>query len=124
MALGYENLEIYQLSHKLAVEVHKTSLDLPKFEFYEEGSQLRRSAKSILCNIVEGFGRRKYKNEFLKFLIYALASCDETSEHLKILIETGSLINDKIGVYFLASYEELGRKINNFIKAVNSGHIT
>ena len=124
MAQSYKDLEIYQMSHRLAIEIHKASLDLPKFELYEEGSQIRRSAKSIPCNIVEGFGSRKYKGEFLKFLIYALASCDETREHLEILIETGSLENKKLGENFLASYNELGKKINNFIKAVTVGHNT
>jgi hypothetical protein len=53
MARNYRDLEIYRLSHKLAVEVHKASLKLPRFEIYEEGSQLRRAAKSIPTNIVE-----------------------------------------------------------------------
>ena len=123
MAQSYKDLEIYQMSHKLAVEIHKASFDLPKFEIYEEGNQLRRSAKSIPCNIVEGFGRRNYKNDFLKFLIYAQSSCDETKEHLEILIDTNSMENE-CGKKFLVCYEELGRKINNFIKAVNTGHIT
>jgi len=39
MAQSYKDLEIYRLSHKLAVEVHGVSLELPKFEMYEEGSQ-------------------------------------------------------------------------------------
>ena len=124
MAQSYRDLDIYRLSHKLAVEVHSVSLKLPKFEMYEEGSQLRRAAKSIPSNIVEGFGRRRYKNDFLKFLIYALASCDETREHLEMLFETGSLGGKDTFEYFLEKYDELGRKLNNFIKAVSSGHMT
>jgi len=58
------------------------SLSLPKFEMYEEGSQIRRSSKSVSNNIVEGFGRRKYKQEFIRFLTFSLGSCDETIEHL------------------------------------------
>jgi four helix bundle protein len=82
----YEDLEIYRLSHDLAIEIHKVSLSLPKLKLYEEGSQLRRSAKAIpVNNIVEGFGRRRDKNEFIRFLTFALASCDETKEHLRSL---------------------------------------
>ena len=124
MAQSYRDLEIYRLSHTLAVEVHRASLKLPRFELYEEGAQLRRAAKSISSDIVEGFGRRRYKNEFLKFLTYALASCDETREHLEILSETGSLENSEEFSYFLSKYDELGKKINNFIKAVDKGHMT
>jgi len=118
----YNDLEIYQLSHNLAIEIHKLSLRLPKFELYEEGSQLRRAAKAIPVNIVEGFGRRRYKKDFVRFLTFALASCDETKEHLKILYETESLTDNDIFMRFIPRYEELGRKIYNFIKAVESGH--
>jgi len=51
----YKDLDIYKLSHRLAVEIHKMALKLPKFEMYEEGAQIRRSSKSISTNIVEGF---------------------------------------------------------------------
>ncbi|MCK4476075.1 MAG: four helix bundle protein [Methanophagales archaeon] len=118
----YKDLEIYQLSHGLVIKIHRISLSMPKFELYEEGSQLRRAAKSIPANIVEGFGRRRYKNEFIRFLTFALASCDETKEHLKILYGTGSLKDSDIFDSILQRYEELGRKIHNFIKAVESGH--
>lgn len=120
---SYKDLEIYQLAHRLAVEVHQVSLVLPKFEAYEEASQLRRAAKSVPANIVEGFGRRRYKGEFIRFLTYAHASCNETIEHLEILIETGSLATDK-GQGMLKDYDLLGRKINRFIQSVMQQHLT
>lgn len=63
---SYGDLDIYKRAHKLAIEIHEMSLNLLKFEIYEEGSQIRRSSKSIKSNIVEGFGRRRYKQEFIK----------------------------------------------------------
>ncbi len=47
----YEDLEIYRMSYKLALNVHKLISTLPKNEYYEEGSQIRRSSKSITVNI-------------------------------------------------------------------------
>ena len=61
---SYRDLEIYQLSYELAVKVHKFTLGLPKYEQYEEGSQVRKSSKGITSCIVEGYGRRKYKADF------------------------------------------------------------
>jgi hypothetical protein len=40
---SYRDLDIYKLAFDLAVRVHKASLTLPKFELYEQGSQIRRS---------------------------------------------------------------------------------
>lgn len=115
---SYHDLEIYRLAKALAVEVHSKTLNhLPKFEMYEVGSQIRRSAKSVGANIVEGFGRKKYRGEYVQFLTYALASCSETQYHLEVLQPTGSL-NDEISQDLLQRYQELGRKIHNFRKAV------
>ena len=121
---SYKDLKIYKRSHRLAVEVHEMSLKLPKFELYEQGSQIRRASKSIFSNIVEGFGRRRYKAEFIKSLTYSLASCDETKEHLDILFETKSLKDKKVYEFLLNKYEELGKMIAGFIKSVEFGHKT
>jgi four helix bundle protein len=61
--------------------VHKLSLTLPKFELYEEGSQIRRSSKSATSMIIDGYGRRRYKADFIKYLVYAQSECDETIVH-------------------------------------------
>ena len=52
------DLEIYQIAFDLAIVTHRHTLKLPKYENYELGSQLRRASKSIVFNIVEGYGRR------------------------------------------------------------------
>ncbi len=121
---SYKDLDIYKIAHKLAVEIHKMSLELPKFEMYEEGSQIRRSSKSIKSNIAEGFGRRRYKQEFIKFLTYSLASCDETTDHLDTLYETKSFVDDEKYRKLSEEYDYLGRMITNFTKSVALGHKT
>jgi four helix bundle protein len=119
---SYEDLEIYSLAKQLAVRLHKITIEkLPKFEMFEEGSRIRRSSKSIVSNIVEGFGRRRYKNEFVRFLTYAIASCDETKNHLQMLYETKSLSKDEFAVIF-SDYEELGAKLYSFRAAVIKNH--
>jgi four helix bundle protein len=121
---SYRDLDIYKKAHKLAIEIHEMSLKLPKFEMYEEGSQIRKSSKSVKNNIVEGFGRRRYKQEFIKFLTYSIASCDETRDHLDTLYETKSLRSKERYEYFCEEYDHLGKMISNFIKSVDSGHKT
>jgi four helix bundle protein len=116
---SYRDLEIYKLSYDLAIKIHKMSLKLPKFEMYEEGSQIRRSSKGITSCIVEGYGRKKYKAEFVKFLVYAHASCDETILHLNFIKDT-HVFNGEEMKSLLDAYDELGRKINRYIKYVEN----
>jgi len=118
---SYRDLQVYQLSFRLAVEVDRVSKRLPLHEMYEEGRQLRRSAKSIPANIAEGFGRRRYKGEYVRFIIYALASCDETQVHLDILHATGSLPHAEYE-YLSKEYDHLGRMLNNLLQRIIAGH--
>lgn len=99
------------------------SVQLPKFEQYEVASQIRRSVKSIKSNIVEGYGRRRYKLEFIRFLVIAHASCDETIDHLETLYETRSLNDEKLYKYLNDTLNILGKKLNCFIRAVEEKHI-
>jgi len=113
---SYRDLDIYNSAYELALEVHNLSMKLPKHELFEQGSQVRRAAQSIKDNIVEGFGRRRYKAEFIRYLIFAQSSHDETLNQL-------NMINQ---IYFkenpiselIEQYEVLGRKINRFIQYV------
>jgi four helix bundle protein len=117
--VSYKNLEIWQESQKIVVDIHKMALEkLPKFEMYEEGSQIRKSSKSVKSTIVEGYGRRRYKPEYIRFLIFAIASNDETIDHLETLYETGSLKDQELYQNLHDRIEILGKKLNNFIKAV------
>src|SRR5512139_44900 len=121
--MSYRTLEIWQLARDLSVEIHRMTLKLlPKLEMYEEASQIRRSAKSIRSNIVEGYGRRRYKLEFIRFLTYAHASCDETIDHLETLHETRSLADDALYERLQQKLNRLGGKLNQFIRGVELQH--
>jgi four helix bundle protein len=123
--MSYRRLEVWQLARALTVDIHRMTLhELPKFELYEEGSQIRRSMKSIRANIVEGYGRRRYKQDFVRFITYALASNDETTDHLETLFETESLKNGTLFEDLNSRLDALGRKLNNFLQSVESGHRT
>ena len=121
--MNYRNLEVWQLAREAVIAVHDMTLTkLPKFEAFEEASQIRRSIKSVKSCIVEGYGRRRYKQEFVRFLTYSLASCDETADHLDTLIITGSLQDTSVSDDISSKLETLGRKLNLFLQSVERGH--
>jgi four helix bundle protein len=118
-------MEIWQLARTLVIDIHKMTLTkLPKFEMFEEGSQIRRSMKSVKATIVEGYGRRSYKQEFIRFLTYALASCDETMDHLETLYETHSLTDPVLYQDLHVRLELLGKKTNLFRQSVERSHLS
>lgn len=115
---GYKDLEVYRLAKELAIKVHKMTLALPKCELYEEGSQVRRSSKGVATAIVEGYGRSRYKAEYIKYLTYAHAECDETILHLEFLYETQSLDDKNTYDELNTLYNQLGKKLNKYIQWV------
>ena len=122
--MSYRTLDIWDLARELVTDVHHISLKLPKFELYEEGSQIRRSMKSVKSNILEGYGRRRYKHDFIRFLNYSHASCDETIDHLETLYETNSLTDRTVYDKLHERLDRLGDKLNRFIQRVESSHRT
>lgn len=115
---GYRELDIYKESKRLAIEIHTMSMTLPKFELYEEGSQIRRSSKAVPSHIVEGYGRRRYKADYIKFLIYSQSECDETMVHLEFLFETGSMSDKDKYDHLIEEYDLLSKRINKFTQWV------
>jgi four helix bundle protein len=123
--MSYKKLEVWQLSREVVIAIHKMTLEkLPKFEMYEEGRQIRKSSKSVKSMIVEGYGRRRYKQDFIRFLTYSIASNDETMDHLETLFETESLTDKDLYDSLRSRIDILGRKLNLFIQTVEAEHIS
>ena len=110
---SYNDLKVYQDSFELFMKVHRFSLRLPKYELYEQGSQLRRSADSVNSNIVEGYGRKSYKKDFLRFLTFAHASNCETINHLRKIAAVYPSHKEE-ALKLIARYDNLGVKLHNF----------
>ncbi len=113
---SYKDLDIYTLSLSLFYKTHTLSLKLSNYEKYELGSQLRRSSGSVVSNIVEGYGRKQYKADFIKFLTYSHASNIETTCHFEriefLYLDLANVLKDE--------YDKLGAKIFSFIRYVKS----
>lgn len=121
---GYKDLRVYQLAHSLALRVHTLTLQLPRFEMYEEGPQVRRSSKRVSAGIVEGYRQRKYRIVFIRYLYRSLGSSDETLEHLEFLHETGSAAGLPEITDLISSYASLSSQLARFITGVERFHTT
>ena len=118
---GVWESKIDGLAHGLGVAAHRLSWQLPKYELYETGSQLRRAAMSVSANIVEGYGRRRYEAEYLRFLIFAKASLSETEEHLHHVQDCHPDVQKEVES-LLETADTLGRKLHGFMSLVQAHH--
>jgi four helix bundle protein len=122
-SFGYKKLRIWQQSRELVMEIHKMTLTcLPKYEMYEEGSQIRRSMKSVRSNIVEGYGRRRHKQEYIRYLDFSYASALETIDHLETLFETKSLKGEDLFHSLHERLNQLSKSIYQFTRSVETNH--
>jgi four helix bundle protein len=69
-------------------------------------------------NIAEGYGRRSYQNDYVKFLIYAQASCDECYNQLLMILELYPELTEFNGLS--EEVDSLGKMINKFIQSIES----
>lgn len=122
-SFGYKKLRIWEQARELVIEIHGMTLSaLPKFEMYEEGSQIRRSMKSVKSNIVEGYGRRRHKAEYVRFLDFSYASALETIDHLETLHETESLRDGDLFASLHERLTQLSKSIYLFTRGVETHH--
>src|SRR5271167_3901829 len=73
----YKDLNVFRESYRLALKVSRTTRKFPGPEEFELARQLRRAARSIPANIVEGWAKRSSAAEFKRYLQVAIGSCDE-----------------------------------------------
>lgn len=112
---GYKDLDIHNQTFGLAVRIYRLSMELPNPDRYETGSQLRRSSQSVKDNIAEGYGRRRYKADFIKFLVASHSSCLEATSQAEFLAEVQ---NSQEWKEIADELNSAGIKIYNFIEYV------
>ena len=86
----FEQLEVWQKSRALAVEIYRTSSRGTFARDFGLRDQLRRAAVSIMSNVAEGFGRYT-RPEFRRFLMIARGSAAEVQSQLYLACDLGYL---------------------------------
>ncbi len=97
-----KDLQVYQMSYKLAMEIFEITKKFPKDETYSLTDQIRRSSRSVASNIREGFAKRKYEQVFIRHLNDALGSSEETRGWLEFSLDCTYILK--------AGYEKLDRQ--------------
>ena len=58
---SFRQLEVYQESFRLAMEIFKMARQFPQIEQYSLTTQMRNASRSIPANIAEGWSKRRHE---------------------------------------------------------------
>ncbi|MEZ9786627.1 four helix bundle protein [Vibrio breoganii] len=109
--MNYENLEVWKLSFKLAVEVHESFKTCKDFGLKD---QIFRCSVSVPSNIAEGEERETTK-ESVRFLYIAKGSCGELITQLMLAKEFKYLTPQEADS-LIAKAKQISRMLAGLIK--------
>jgi len=112
---NYTDLLVYKQAFRLAFEISRFTKTFPREEQYELGRQLRRSARSVPANIVEGWAKRNSPAEFKRHLLIAAGEIAEAKFWIELASEEGFVERDAADK-FTKEDSKLGFMIHNLWK--------
>ena len=120
MLKNYKELQVWQKSYKLCLEIYSITKGFPKDEQYGLTSQIRRASVSLPSNIAEGYGR-KTTPDYLRSLYIAYGSCCELETQILLSGDLG-YIKDTNRKELLAKIGDVERMLKALIKALENKH--
>ena len=117
MSRDHRKLRVFKLADELVLHVYQISARFPATERFGIQSQMRRSALSVACNIVEGSARRT-QAEYAHFLNIAASSAAET-EYLVDISRRLGLIADDAGAGLASEYRQLAAGLQALLQTMS-----
>lgn len=114
----FQELKVWQESHKFVLMVYKHSKAFPKEELYGLTSQFRRAAVSIAANIAEGYGKMT-KPDKLRFFNISQGSIDECQYYI-ILSKDLEYINNEACLKMEEKLEDVSKMLNSYYRAIKA----
>jgi four helix bundle protein len=109
--------EVYQDAQKVFMMVLKIVRKLPLDLRYTLGSQIIKSALSVILNIAEGSGRTTDR-EMRRFFDISIGSINETIAALDSLLKLKYISKEEFNELF-KSYESISRQLGGFKKRLS-----
>jgi four helix bundle protein len=91
----FEDLEVYQGAREFRKKMYSVTQQLPDFEKYDLGSQIRRASVSLTNNMAEGHGRYHYPDQ-TRFFLHSRGSLEELMDDLNICLDEDYLSSEDV----------------------------
>lgn len=113
MIKSFRDLEVYQESFQLQLEIEELLKIFPPGEKFLLCDQMHRSGRAIPSLIVEGWSKRESLKEFQKFLRDAIGETNEMINHLLLTKVKNYIRKIGYGDELISRYEKLSKKLTN-----------
>ena len=117
-AKKFQDLIVWQKSHKFVLDVYKITSHFPKSEMYGLISQFRRTAVSIPANIAEGF-KKNGKADKARYLNIAQASLEEARYYLILAHDLGYCDSSQM----TEQLEEISKLLTAYCRAISENDL-
>jgi four helix bundle protein len=114
---GYRGLKVYDLVYQAAMEIFTLSGSFPKEEKYALTDQIRRSSRSVVANLAEGYRKKRYPKLYMSKLIEVDGEIAETLVWIDFA-HSCCYINASQHRLVTARYNEAGRMIQGIISSI------
>jgi len=111
---NFKKYKVWELGHKLTLDIYKATIKFPKEEVYGLTSQMGRASYSIPANIAEGCGRET-EPEFRRFLTISQGSASEL-EYFNILVNDLGIIENEEFAKFDKQINQVKSSLHSLIK--------
>jgi four helix bundle protein len=115
---NFENLQVYQLSERLADEIWSVVGKWESFAKDTIGKQMARAADSIGANIAEGSGRGSFQDN-RRFVKIARGSLNETQHWLRRAYSRDLLAKEQVE-RLKPLVDELAPRLNAYLKSIGN----
>ena len=102
-----QELDVYQLAYKSMMEIFHLTKGFPIEERFDLTSQIRRSSRSVVANLLESWRRRRYPKNFVSKLNDSETEADETILWLNVSKDCNYISQDE--------FDDLNDKYNHIL---------
>lgn len=109
------DLDVYNRALKALHLIYKLEKQIPK-SHYKLSIQLTSATEGIPAHIAEGFAKRRFVKEFMRFLEIGMGSRDETitqTRAIRILADHIKGIDKNLCDEIIAEYKIISKQLNN-----------
>ena len=121
MLKNYKELNVWQKSFELCIEIYRITAKFPNEERYGLTSQIRRSVVSIPSNIAEGYGR-KTTVDYIRMLYISYGSVCELETQILLAGDLGFIERGELDIA-KTNLAEIERMLKALIKSLENKHL-